>query len=71
MLFHDLKLAVRTGKTSNLNELKYFCKEHWASTVRRPNVERLIGNYCKWLIAVLAANSGTTSYVEFACVGSL
>lgn len=43
MLFHDLKLAVRTGKTSNLNELKYFCKEHWASTVRRPNVERLIG----------------------------
>ncbi len=61
MLRNDLKQSSHVRKLSNVAELKQFCKEEWAK-VPPQRCERLIASYCKRLIAVVAANGGTTSY---------
>ncbi len=61
MLWHDLKQSFHAWKPSNVAELKQFCKEEWAK-IPPQRCERLIASYRKRLIAVVAANGGTTSY---------
>jgi hypothetical protein len=45
----------------NVAELKQFCKQVW-DKIPPQRCERLIGSYRKRLIAVVAAEGGTTSY---------
>ena len=61
MLWRDLKKVVHARKPSNVAELKQFCKEEWAK-IPPQRCERLIASYRKRLIAVVAAEGGTTSY---------
>ncbi len=61
MLWHDLKQSFHARKSSNVAELKQFCKEEWAK-IPPQRCERLIVSYRKCLIAVVAAKGGTTSY---------
>ena len=61
MLWRDLKKAVHAQKPSNVAELKQFCKEEWAK-IPPQRCERLIASYHKRLIAVVAAEGGTTRY---------
>ncbi len=60
MLWHDLKQSIHAWKSSNVAELKQFCKE-WVK-IPPQWCERLIASYHKRLIAVVAAKGGTTSY---------
>ena len=61
MLWQDLKRAVHARKPTNVTELKQFCMEEWAKIPPR-RCERLINNYRKRLVAVIAAKGGVTSY---------
>ena len=61
MLWQDLKQAVHARKPKNVTELKQFCMEEWAKIPPRC-CERLINNYRKSLVAVIAAKGGVTSY---------
>ena len=61
MLWYDLKKAVWAQKLSNMAQLKQFCSEKWVK-IPPQWYERLIANYWKCLITVLAAKVGTTSY---------
>ena len=61
MLWQDLKQAVHARKPTNVTELKQFCMEEWAKIPPR-HCERLINNYRKRLVAVIAAKGGVTSY---------
>ena len=61
MLWHDLEQAVHAWKHSNVAELKQSCKEERAQ-VPPQQCKRLIASYHKRLIAVVAAQGGTTSY---------
>ncbi len=58
---HDLKQSFHARKSSNVAELKQFCKEEWAK-IPAQRCERLIASYRKRLFAVVAAKGGTTSY---------
>ncbi len=61
MLRHDLKQSINAWKTSNVAELKQFCKEEWAK-IPPQWCEGLIASYRQCLIAVVAGKGGTTSY---------
>ena len=61
MLWRDLKKAVHARKPSNVAELKQFCKEEW-DKIPPQRRERLNTSYHKRLIAVVAAEGGTTSF---------
>ena len=61
MLWHNIKQVSRAQKASNVGELKQFYKEEWETNPPQQS-ERLIGSYCKHLIAIVAAEGGTTSY---------
>ncbi|KAI3363740.1 hypothetical protein L3Q82_001204 [Scortum barcoo] len=61
MLWSDLKRAVHARRPSNMADLKRFCKEEWAK-IPPQRCERLITNYRKRLISVIAAKGGPTPY---------
>lgn len=61
MLWPDLKQAVHAGKLSIVAELKQFCKGERAK-IPPHQCETLTSSYHKYLIAILAANGGITSY---------
>lgn len=61
MLWHDLKKAIHTRHPKNIAELKQFCKEEW-SRITPDRCARLICNYRKRLVEVIAAKGGSTSY---------
>ncbi len=61
MLWHDLEQSFHARKLFSVAELKQFCKDEWAK-IPTQRCERLTASYRKCLIAVVAANGGTTSY---------
>jgi hypothetical protein len=61
LLQQDLKGAVYARKPTNYTELKQFCMEEW-DKIAPQRYERLINNYRKCLVAVIAAKGGTTRY---------
>lgn len=61
MLWCDLKRAVHARKPSNMADLKQFCQEEWAKILPQ-RCERLLTNYRKRLISVIAAKGGPTRY---------
>jgi hypothetical protein len=48
-------------KPTHVAELKQFCLEEWAR-IPPQQLQRLINNYTKRLVAVISAEGGTTSY---------
>ena len=61
MLWQDLKQEVHPQKPTNIAELKQFCMDKLAK-IPPQRCERLINNYRKCLVGVIAAKGGTTSY---------
>ena len=61
MLWHDLKKAIHSRHPKNLAELQQFCKEEW-SKISPDRCARLVCNYRKRLVEVIAAKGGSTSY---------
>ena len=59
--WHDLKKAIHTRHLKNIAELKQFCTEEW-SRITPDRCARLICNYRKRLVEVIAAKGGSTSY---------
>ncbi len=57
MLWGDLKQSFHAWKSSNVAELKPFCKEEW-DKIPPQRCEGLIVSYRKRLIAVVAAKRG-------------
>ena len=60
-LWYDLKIAVHQLNPSNLKELEQFCLEEWAK-IPVARCAKLIETYPKRLVAVIAANGGSTKY---------
>ena len=61
MLWFDLKRALHARKPSNLKELRTFRDEEWAK-ISPDWCRRLITDYRKRLVAVIAAKVGSTKY---------
>ncbi|KAF7641491.1 hypothetical protein LDENG_00280010 [Lucifuga dentata] len=58
MLWQNLKWAAHAQKPSNVAELKQFCREEW-NNIPPQQCTRLISNYRKLLVTVVAAKCGT------------
>ena len=61
MLWHDLKRAIHARHPRNLSELEQFCEEEW-SKIDPDRCARLICNYRKRLVEVIAAKGEATSF---------
>lgn len=61
ILWNDLKRSVHTRHPTNMSELKQFCKEK-LSKIPPKHCAGLIQSYRMYLIEVIAANRGSTSY---------
>lgn len=62
MLFHDLKWAIHPNKIKiKIAELKKFCTEEWSKILANCCAD-LICIYRKYLVEVIAAKLGSTSY---------
>ena len=59
MLWFDLKRSLHAKKPSNLKELRTFCDEEWEK-ISPDRCERLITDYRKRLVAVIAGEGGPT-----------